>query len=106
MNLEGQPWTTDSHIAAALDNFPFFWVLGRVVFFLFVLLLTFSEFWGRGLGCSFLLRAAYHPRSVPGLVWVFGPLYLAKDTFSKFLGRIWGGFANSILPTPPAQFRG
>ena len=28
MNLEAQPWIADFGIAAALDSFPFFWVLG------------------------------------------------------------------------------
>ena len=28
MSLEAQPWIADFRIAAALDSFPFFWVMG------------------------------------------------------------------------------
>ena len=62
-----QPWIADFCITAALDSFPFFWVLG-VVFFIQCVFNVFCVL-KPGFRCSFFLRPAHVPRSVPGPVW-------------------------------------
>ena len=57
MGFEAQPWIAGLFIADALNSYAIFF------------------FRGPGFGCSFLLCLASPPGSVPGLVWVTGPLY-------------------------------
>ena len=62
MNLEAWPWLVDFHAAAALDSFPFFWVL------LLGLLLVLSAY----LGFEFT------PWVAPGLFCVLGSAFLFR----------------------------
>ena len=80
MDLEEQPWITDFRIAAALDSFPFLWVL-KVWVFSYRFLLNVSCVLGSG-------------------------LVVAQGTFSEFLGLVWEIVSvYFVLLTPPAQGR-
>ena len=53
--------------------------------------LTFSEFWGRGLRCSFSFRPSHPPVECRGWSGYSGRSIAAQDTFFEFLGRVRGG---------------
>ena len=100
MSLEAQPWIADFRIAAALDSFPFFWVMGvggfscRCVFDAFSVL-------GSGFGVFLLVSSCPPPRSVPGLVWVIRPLYCGTKHAFEVFGLGLGWFLRFFdLPTP------
>ena len=102
MNLEAQLWIADFCIAGALDGFLFFWGL-RCGFFYWFVSGVYCVL-GSGFGVFLLIRPADPPRSVPGLVWVFRPLYYGtRHAFRVFrLGSGWF-LRFFVVSTPSAQ---
>ena len=95
MDLEAQLWILDPHIAAALDNFPFFWVL-VVAFFSCQFVLDVFCVLGPDFGGSrsyFVLRTSLLSAGA-GL-----------SNQATLLSRVWVDLACLVLPTSRAQCR-
>ena len=105
MDVEAQPCIAGFRIPAALDRFPFFWVLGVGVSLSVCLFERFLHFRVGGRGAPF--RSSYAPTPSAGAGLGNGDALAGHIThFLKFWTGFWVVLAYVIPHTPPPQRRG